>query len=146
MVASRPEGLNRKRLEQIRGFIIYVVQTYPTMKPYLIGLHMLIDDWRSNRDAEGWRLSDCIPDSVMIKEEDGNWIPATPDVDDPVLVKAVPRFAGDLEALATLCKADSPRLRAVRCRESGTFLYGFGDASGQAFGASVQVVDEKKYQ
>jgi hypothetical protein len=37
-------------------------------------------------------------------------------------------------------------LRAVRCRESGTFLYGFGDASGQAFGASVQVADEIKYQ
>jgi hypothetical protein len=76
MVASRPEGLNRKRLEQIRGFIIYVVQTYPTMKPYLIGLHMSIDGWRSNRDTEGWRLSNCIPDSVMIKEEDGNWISA----------------------------------------------------------------------
>jgi hypothetical protein len=56
MVASRPEGLNRQRLEQIREFIIYVVQTYPTMKPYLIGLHMPIDGWRSNRDAERWRL------------------------------------------------------------------------------------------
>jgi hypothetical protein len=43
MVAVRPEGLDRKRLEQIRGFVIYVVQTYPTMKPYLIGLHMTID-------------------------------------------------------------------------------------------------------
>jgi hypothetical protein len=100
----------------------------------------------SDRVANGWRLSNCIPDSVMIKEEDRNWISATPDVDAPVLVKAVPRFAGDLEALAKLCEADSPPLRAVRCRESGTFLYGFGDASGQAFGASVQVADEIKYQ
>jgi hypothetical protein len=31
MVTVRPEGLDRKRLEQIRGFVIYVIQTYPTM-------------------------------------------------------------------------------------------------------------------
>jgi hypothetical protein len=67
-------------------------------------------------------------------------------VDAPVLVKTVPRFAGDLEALAKLCKADSTPLRAVRCQERGTFLYGLGDASGQACGASVQVADEIKYQ
>jgi hypothetical protein len=54
-------------------------------------------------------VSNCIPDSVMIKEEDGNWISATPDVDASVLVKAVPCFAAGLEALAKLCKADSPR-------------------------------------
>jgi hypothetical protein len=60
MIVTRPEGLNRKRLEQIRGFIIYVVQTYPTMKPYLIGLHMTIDGWRSNRDL---RDGDCLTSS-----------------------------------------------------------------------------------
>ena len=53
MLAKEPEGLNRKRLEQIRGFVIYVFQTYPTTKPYLIGLHMTIDGWRKNRDTEG---------------------------------------------------------------------------------------------
>jgi hypothetical protein len=118
------------------------------MKPYLIGLHVTIDGWRSNRDVEGWRMSKFIPDSVMIKEEDGNWTSSSPDMEAPVLVKAVPHFAADLEALVKLCKADSPSLRAVRCRESGTFLYGFGDASGQAFGASVrvQVADDIRYQ
>jgi hypothetical protein len=82
----------------------------------------------------------------MIKEEDGNWTSTTPDMEAPVLVKAVPRFAADLEALVKLYKADSPPLRAVRCQESGTFLYGFGDASGQALGASVQVADDIRYQ
>jgi hypothetical protein len=105
MVAARPEGLDRKRVEQIWGFVIYVVQTYPTMKPYLIGLHMTIDGWRSNRDAKGWRLSNSVSDSVMVKEEDGNWISVTPDMEVPVLVKEVPRSASDLEALAKLCGA-----------------------------------------
>jgi hypothetical protein len=48
--------LNRKRLEQIRGFLIYVTRTYPGMLPYLIGIHMTIDGWRDNRAASGWRL------------------------------------------------------------------------------------------
>jgi hypothetical protein len=43
-------------------------------------------------------------------------------------------------------EAETPPLRAVRCQESGTFLYGFGDASGAAFGASVQLGDTIKYQ
>jgi hypothetical protein len=52
MVAARPEALNRKCLEQIRGFVIYMVQTYPILKPYLIGLYMTIDGWTSNGDAK----------------------------------------------------------------------------------------------
>jgi hypothetical protein len=103
MVAVRPEGLDRKLFEQIWGFVIYVVQTYPTMKPYLIGLHMTINGWRPNRDAEGWRLSSFVSDSVMVKEEDGNWVSVTPDVEAPLLVKAVPRFAANIEALEKLC-------------------------------------------
>jgi hypothetical protein len=53
MLFSDSKRLNRKRLEQIRGFLIHAVQTYPTMKPYLMGLHMTIDGWRPNRDEEG---------------------------------------------------------------------------------------------
>jgi hypothetical protein len=68
----------------------------------------------------------------MVKEKDGSWVPVTPDVEAPLLVKAVPRFATDIEALGKLSEAEPPPLRAVRCRESGTFLYGFGDASGAA--------------
>jgi hypothetical protein len=34
----------------------------------------------------------------------------------------------------------------VRCNKSGTFLYGFADASGPAFGGSAQVGDEIRYQ
>jgi hypothetical protein len=38
MIVATPTSMDRKRLEQIRGFLIYVVQTYREMTPYLIGL------------------------------------------------------------------------------------------------------------
>jgi hypothetical protein len=57
MLEDDPTRLSRKRLEQIRGFLIYVTRTYPCMVPYLIGLHLTIDGWRGNRDEGGWRLA-----------------------------------------------------------------------------------------
>jgi len=47
--------LNRQRLEEMRGFLNYVVRTYPWMNPYLKGLHLTIDGWRPGRVAGGWR-------------------------------------------------------------------------------------------
>jgi hypothetical protein len=34
------------RLLQIRGFLMYVVRTYPWINPYMKGLHLTIDSWR----------------------------------------------------------------------------------------------------
>jgi hypothetical protein len=57
LVEANPVSVPRKRLEQVRGVLVYVTRTYPCMVPYLIGLHMTIDGWRPNRDQEGWRVS-----------------------------------------------------------------------------------------
>jgi hypothetical protein len=57
LLEAGPNVMPHKRLEQIRGVLIYVTLTYPCMVPYLIGIHMTIDSWRGNRDADGWRLS-----------------------------------------------------------------------------------------
>jgi hypothetical protein len=57
LLAEDSQHLPRHRLEQIRGFLVYVTRTYPCMVSYLIGMHMTIDSWRSNRDGDGWRLS-----------------------------------------------------------------------------------------
>ena len=57
MIKSDPNRLDRKRLEQIRGFLIHVVRTYPSLKPYLQGLHLTIDGWRDNRDKEGYKIA-----------------------------------------------------------------------------------------
>ncbi len=46
MLERDPNKLNRKRLEQIRGFLQYVTQTYTSLTSFLIGFHMTIDSWR----------------------------------------------------------------------------------------------------
>ena len=45
----REDRLPHKRLECIRGLLIYVVRTYKCMIPYLKGLHMKIDRWKERR-------------------------------------------------------------------------------------------------
>jgi hypothetical protein len=45
-----PEGhIPHKKLESIRGFLVYIARTYPTMVPYLKGIHLTLDSWRANR-------------------------------------------------------------------------------------------------
>ena len=55
MMEENAAGMPRHRLEQIRGFLIYVARTYRWLNPYLKGLHLSIDGWRSDRDEEGYR-------------------------------------------------------------------------------------------
>jgi hypothetical protein len=44
------------RLLQIRGFLMYVVRTYPWINPYMKGLHLTIDSWRPFRGEDGFKL------------------------------------------------------------------------------------------
>jgi hypothetical protein len=147
MLEKEKEGskLCRKRLEQIRGCLVHVVQTYHSMKPYLIGLRMSIDGWRSNQDANGWRLPASELAKVMVKDGDA-WIERSGCREVHTLVWSVPWLEVDIRALEVLSKPPEPPLRPVCCRESGTVLYGFGDASGQAFGSTFQIGDKIHYQ
>ena len=138
MVKERPLELDRHRLEQMRGFLNYVVQTYKNMTPYLTGIHMTIDSWRPNRDEDGWRitlLSDMSQGSDSVER-----------MESPSKVKAVPRLTNDIHALQTLTKYDRPILRRVRCSRVGQVLYGFGDASGAGFGATIQIGQDIKFE
>ena len=49
-------GLNLKTLKSYRGFLVYVARTYPSMVPYLKGIHATIDSWRPGRDCDGWKI------------------------------------------------------------------------------------------
>ena len=53
LLTNDREGLPRKRLEEIRGFLNYVAQTYDLFASHLIGFHITIDGWRENRDEDG---------------------------------------------------------------------------------------------
>lgn len=48
--------LDHKKLQSDRGFMVYVTQAYPALKPYLKGFHLSLETWRGGRDAEGWKL------------------------------------------------------------------------------------------
>jgi len=38
-----------QRMLEIRGFLMYVVQTYPWLNPYMKGMHLTIDSWQAGR-------------------------------------------------------------------------------------------------
>jgi hypothetical protein len=145
MLEKDPEKISRKRLEQIRGFLQYVAQTYTTLTSYLIGFHMTIDAWRPGRDHDGWRLAQTL--WQQIKKEDEDWSREEVEAEEvPVTVKAVPRFRDDIAALGQLMSAVNPPLKRVRCKKTARVFYGFGDASGSGFGAAIQVGDEIYYE
>jgi hypothetical protein len=99
MLDKDPTCLNRKRLEQIRGFLQYVTQTYTSLTSYLIGVHMTIDSWREGRDSEGWRLP--VPSWRELDKPDEDWAgdEETPSSEVPLTVEAVPRLKHDVDAL-----------------------------------------------
>jgi hypothetical protein len=49
---NNPE-LSHKQLFSNQGFLIYVARAYPTMIPYLKGVHLTIEHWQNDRDEEG---------------------------------------------------------------------------------------------
>jgi hypothetical protein len=49
-----PKGpLPLQRLLEIRGFLMYVVRTYPWLNPYIKGLHLTVDSWQPRRAEDG---------------------------------------------------------------------------------------------
>jgi hypothetical protein len=79
------------------------------MTPYLIGLHMTIDSWRDNRDAEGWRVKPRGEPLLMSKNQEQRR-------EGPKKVKAVPRLPEDLEALVCLVSATGAGVLRFRGR------------------------------
>ena len=73
MIGAAPDGMNRRRLEEIRGFLVYAARTYRWMNPYLKGLHLTIDGWRPDRDVDGYRIRSKVESSkgrTYVEEED----------------------------------------------------------------------------
>jgi hypothetical protein len=52
--ACRP--MDHKVLEQYHGFLVCVSCTYPSIVPYLKGIHLTLDSWHDNHDTYGWKL------------------------------------------------------------------------------------------
>jgi hypothetical protein len=156
MLDSDPNTLPRKRLEEIRGFLMYVAQTYTGLTPFMIGFHLKIDSWRPHRDAGGWQL---MGRARWVSEEmaELNGCGSAGDGDagasvgqgsedlTPLTVSAVPRFTHDIDALMRLTKYAKPPLRKIRASSTASVGYGYGDASGRGFGATVQIDNHLYY-
>jgi hypothetical protein len=141
-------GVDRKALERIRGFLIYVSRTYRWMVPYLKGIHLTIDSWREDRDAEGYRKK---KPKALGKE--GNWIwnweqdkwydadleppEEARQLEAPELIKGVPRLIDDAQALLLLTSGDIPPKVNARPTHQVDVVYLIGDASGKGFGTAV---------
>lgn len=49
-----------KTLEKQRGFLVYVSRIYPSLVPYLKGIHLTLDSWRPNRNKDSWKAQSII--------------------------------------------------------------------------------------
>ena len=162
MLEYNKQAMPRKRLEQIRGFLIYVGRTYRWMNPYLKGIHLTIDGWRLDRDEDGYRIKKHpndedwyrikkhlnLQDEVKLKEADkafgnggggdldGYERGSSEEVNEepPEMVKAARRLKVDLAALAELTAGEEPALQVCRVKGSLSAVYLMGDASGKGFG------------
>ena len=48
--------LDHTELRPDKGFMVYVTQSYPAMKPYMKGFHLTMETRRGGRDSDGWKL------------------------------------------------------------------------------------------
>lgn len=145
-----------------RGFLVYASLTYTFVVPFLKGLHLTADAWRSGRDNLGWKAKERLPPQSDDEDEDDrlfdlrdesteptpplgfsdddidiDWTCFTPDIDlteAPSFLRAVPRLSYDLSALERFFESDAP-LMIPRSSRTLCLAYGFGDASGEGFGS-----------
>jgi hypothetical protein len=147
-----PKGLKipHKPLESIRGFLVYVSRTYPEITPYLKGIHLTLDSWRSGRAKSGWkeevasqewRDDDDDPDVFDLTNTlDERFFPVELRMRDrltkpPTFVYAVPRLQWDIDSLSRLTREKTPPAVLVRPVK---IMVGYlvGDASGSGHGSS----------
>ena len=53
---TKEDRVPHKRLEYIRGFLIYVARTFKWTTTYLKGLHLTIYGWREGRDKYFYKI------------------------------------------------------------------------------------------
>ena len=122
------EKIHFKTTEKLVGFIVYVCQTYKHLKPYLKGIYLTLNSWRSGRDPEGWMTQEArIAARKGTKKKDE-------DKDRPDFVSVVPRLLLDVKALMTLTAYENPPelpLQAINSKP----VFIIGDSSGPGFGS-----------
>jgi hypothetical protein len=102
------DTIDFKKLESYRGFLVYLARTYPTLTPYLKGIHLSLDSWRPWRKEDDWKLT-LSEIRVALEEKGQHTSPVLGSGHKaPPRVKWVPCLKDDVDALRTPkkgCKA-----------------------------------------
>jgi hypothetical protein len=136
--------IDHKMLESYRGYLIYISRTYPSVNPYLKGIHLTLDSWRPWRDEDAWKMSMSEIRIALHErgyEADSLAVASKP----PQSVRIAPRLYFDIQALERLFHPVSPPHRTVRPSKTTVASYMFGDASGAGFGSSLEVSGSLHY-
>ena len=97
--------LLHKPLERARGFLVYIARTYPTMiVPYLKGIHLTLEMWQGNQDANGWKHVGAWEWEFMAVNDEAAVHPTVA----PVKVQAAGRLGADIQALVSLTSMEFP--------------------------------------
>ena len=128
--------VDRKELERIRGFLVYVSLTFEVMVSYLKGIHMTLESWRDDRDEDGWRLNPKDRRRIIMERKD--------ERKPPQRVSQVSRFKGDVEALVELPRGEEPPRIQARPTVGASVAMIFADASGEGFGSSLWIYGSTK--
>ena len=146
---ERPQTVDRKILEQVRGFFNHLCITYDFMLPYLKGLHNSIDGWRDGRNIDGWRTEEgtwedvlnhyVIEGKLSIEASEKLLMEKEDSITGPKVVMPVPRLFDDVEMLLHLMKCERPAQIPARYSRTVEVIYGFADASGRGLGSTVQM-------
>jgi hypothetical protein len=153
--------LDYKHLLSDWGFMVYVAQAYPGMKPYLKGFHLSLETWQEGCDEEGWKLN--AKDRERVDEEceaNPNKAPSRmEDVKVNLMTRmvtgnnkatsgptagftlAAPCFKEDLEAILFLAQGEWLAMRRIWNKQTVMAYYGFGDASSAGFKSTVERPD-----
>jgi hypothetical protein len=149
-VAAARGPMLLQRLLEIWGFLMYVVRTYTWLNPYMKGLHLTIDSWRSGRAEDGFRLTmkekqalQCNLDLACWREEESTdfgpeeaVVGAHEEEEAPTYVRTVARLHQDVECLLELTSTLEPPKQLYRAERHSAFFI-IGDASGKGKGNAV---------
>ena len=148
-----------QRLLVIRGFLIYVVRTYPWLNPYIKGLHLTIDSWRPGREESGFKMRGKELEHALAAWAEGWGLPCQREDDDtdevapppsqearerqgrledeaPEVVQPTPRFWRDVACLLELTELPEPPKQLYRAKQVMAFFV-IGDASSSGKGVAV---------
>ena len=131
--AKSEKEIDRKELERIRGFLVYVSLTYQSLVPYLKGVHLTLESWRPDRDEDGWKMRTKERDELLNNEDVREIIQGPP----PKTVRKARRFEDNVKAMVELTAAEQPPRLLARPKKGASVVIIFGDASGEGFGSSL---------